>query len=329
MHGGRARAAVLAVSAVLAALPATDAAARPSVAGAPGSAYVGVSVATLWTRPTAPRPIDRAALGPRPDLRAWNRSLDIDARRGLVGRIETQALLGERVLVLQRRGAWARVVVPDQPTPRDSRGYPGWVPAVQLTRSGSFGPLLGGSVAVVMHRTAWLRLSTRRIELSYGTRLPVVRTSDRDVLVATPAGATGRIRAAAVAVRASSAAIPAPSGRRIVADARRFLGAPYMWGGTSAFALDCSGLIELVYRAHGIRLPRDADAQALAGRAVPRSQLRAGDALFYGRAAVHHAALFVGDGRMIEAPNSAARVRVSGVRAADYAGARRFLPPTP
>ena len=328
MHRGAVLAAPLIASAALAAsaVPAGDAAPRSTEGSSPRPAYVAVSVATLWTRPSAPRAIDRPALGGRPDLRAWNRSLDTEARRGLVGRIETQALFGERVRVLRRRGAWARVVVPDQPTPRDRRGYPGWVPTVQLTHSSSFGSRLENSIAVVTRRTAWLRLGDTRIELSYGTRLPVLGSSAHHILVATPAGRTGLLRRAAVAVYPSPAAIPTPSGHAIVADARRFLGLRYMWGGASAFALDCSGLIELVYRAHGIQIPRDADPQAHAGRAVATAQRQAGDALFYGRPA-HHATLFIGGGQMIEAPNSAARVRTTGVRAAGYAGARRFIPP--
>jgi gamma-D-glutamyl-L-lysine dipeptidyl-peptidase len=294
-------------------------------AGTEAPTYAGVSVATLWTRPAAPRPVDRPALGPRPDLRAWSRTLSTAARRGLVGRVETQALLGEPVLVIARRGRWARVTVPDQPTPRDPRGYPGWVPALQLTASRRFARELRGPIAVVRRPTAWLRATGgRRMELSYGTRLPVVGSAGADVLADTPAGRTGRIRRAAVAVYPSAAAIERPSGRAIVADALRFLGLRYLWGGTSAFGFDCSGLIELIYRAHGIVIPRDADAQAPTGGAVPRARLQPGDAIFYGRSGVHHAALYVGGGRMLEAPNSASRVRLTRVRAAGYAGARRY-----
>ncbi len=79
--------------------------------------YINASVATLWTSPTAPRPIDRPALGDRVEMRAWSQALDTSARLGLVGRIETQALFGEPVLVLTRRGSWTRIVVVDSPRP--------------------------------------------------------------------------------------------------------------------------------------------------------------------------------------------------------------------
>jgi cell wall-associated NlpC family hydrolase len=312
----------------LAAVAALAAPASARAAARPVPVYAGVSVATVWASPTSPRPVDRPALGARPDLRAWSRALDAAARRGLVGRVETQALLGEPVVVIGRRGRWAHVVVPDQPTPRNVKGYPGWVPAAQLAPSRRFARELRGPIAIVTRPTASLRpAGSARIEVSYGTRLPVVGAAGDDVLVATPSGGQGRIARAAVAVHPTAAAIPSPSGRRIVADARRFLGVRYLWGGTAAFGFDCSGLIALAYRAHGLVIPRDADAQARAGRAVSRAHLRPGDAIFYGRPGVHHAALYIGDGRMIEAPNSASRVRITRVRAADYAGARRFLGP--
>lgn len=292
---------------------------------APTYAYVDVSVATVWAQPSSPRAIDRPALGKPARIRAWTRSLSTAGRRGLVGRIETQALLGERMRVLERRGAWTRVAVVDQPTPKDSRGYPGWVPGVQLARSSSFGSLLSGPVAIVARPTAWLRAGGRRIELSYGTKLPLARSLGQDVVVALPDGRRGRLPRAAVHVFSSAGAIPRPSGTAVADSARAFLGVRYLWGGTSAFGFDCSGLIQLVFRANGVVIPRDADAQAAGGKPVSRARLRTGDLIFYGRVHVHHSALSAGGGRMIEAPNSASSVRLAPVRAGDWAGARRYV----
>jgi cell wall-associated NlpC family hydrolase len=117
-----------------------------------------------------------------------------------------------------------------------------------------------------------------------------------------------------------------PSSASIIAQAKRFLGVHYLWGGLSAWGFDCSGLIWNVYRAHGMTIPRDADPQFHHGTAVARSALRPGDLLFFGSASyAEHDAIYVGNDRMLEAPDSAHRVRIAPVRWTYYIGARRYL----
>jgi cell wall-associated NlpC family hydrolase len=88
---------------------------------------------------------------------------------------------------------------------------------------------------------------------------------------------------------------------------------------------DCSGLTWAVYRAHGITIPRDADAQFAAGTPVPLSAALPGDLLFYEHPVVGHVAMYVGHGQMIESPNSRSQVRLVPVRSSDFRGVRRFF----
>ena len=117
---------------------------------------VNVPVTTLWVGPDSPRPVDAPILGDRPDAVAWLAALDAhadddesgDGRLGLHGRVESQLLRGEPVTVVGTDGTgsansadpsrgWARVVAPWQHSPKDDRGYPGWVPAAHLSAVGS------------------------------------------------------------------------------------------------------------------------------------------------------------------------------------------------
>ncbi|MFZ0976101.1 MAG: NlpC/P60 family protein [Solirubrobacteraceae bacterium] len=303
-----------------------------SIATPASTRYVDVSVATLWASPSAPRPIDRPALGNPVNMAAWSRVLTTAARLGLDGKIETQALFGEPVRILGQRGSWTRVAVIDQPTPIDRVGYPGWVPTKQLSSSASFGGLLAGRVAVVAVPTAILRGASRQLEVSFGTRLPVLGVSAGGVQVATPGGEVGVLPRSSVDVTPSAAATPVPTGQELVATARLFLGVRYLWGGTSAFGFDCSGLVNVIYREHGIVIPRDADAQALAGRPVARGALEPGDLVFFATdppsPTISHVGMYVGDGRIIESPNSSGAVHVIPLTAFgdEYVGARRYVP---
>jgi gamma-D-glutamyl-L-lysine dipeptidyl-peptidase len=308
---------------------------RPAPARSPGRpAYVDVAVATLWVRPGIARPIDRPALTHPVDMAAWQRALATTARRAwLVGRLETQALYGTRVLVTGRSGSWLHVVVPSQPTPRDARGYPGWLPAVQVTDALTLDRYAHGRVAVVTKRVAWLRTTAgaRTIRLSFGTRLAVVGASTAGVEIATPNGGTRVVGASAVRVYPRRSAIPTPTGAQVVRTARRFVGLRYLWAGVSGWGFDCSGLTYAVYHRFGVRLPRDAQDQAASGRAVSRGALAPGDLVFFagpgGTGAVHHVAVYAGGGDIIESPNSAASVRVVPLASemGSFAGARRIL----
>jgi cell wall-associated NlpC family hydrolase len=313
----------------LAVAPRALAAAPPFTVGR--EAWVAVSVATLWRTPGSARAIDGPALANPAGIRQWLSRMTLTDRRGLNDRADTQALLGDRVIVVARSGSWVKVVVPEQPTPLDLRGYPGWVPAVQLT---AVRPVASTSVVTVVARTTYLRtdnvLVTPVTEISFGTRLPRVGVTGAWVRVATPTGRVLRLAAGVVAVRAPSAAALPMTGSDVVRAAQMFTGLPYLWAGRSGFGFDCSGLTSLVLRAHGVVTPRDADAQAVKGTKVSSSVPRPGDLLFYAtRGYVHHVSFYAGNGRMVQSPRTGSAVQTIAMSTPSYArelsGARRYV----
>jgi cell wall-associated NlpC family hydrolase len=290
------------------------------------SAWVSVAVARLWESPSSPRAVDAPALAAPVRFRSWLAHMSLSERRALSFHSDTEALLGERVVVTGVRGSWAHVVVPDQPSQKDPRGYPGWVPLRQLT---SAAPPSSGPVAPVVRRTTWLRTDTssaaKVLEVSYGTVLPVVARGPSVVRVRTPLGAVRRVDPADVAVHARGTSARPRTGVDLVRSARSFSGLPYLWGGLSGFGLDCSGLTWVDHRVHGRVIPRDALPQSRHGRFVARSSLRPGDLIFYAtNGLVHHVTMYAGAGRMVEAPHTGAVVRTVPVRGFEYLSARRY-----
>jgi gamma-D-glutamyl-L-lysine dipeptidyl-peptidase len=251
----------------------------------PGTpATVRVPVANVWEAPNAGHlPLD-PHVWPTP-------AVTYSQRIALVGHMPTQVLYGETVRVLAKRGGWTQIVVPDQPSPLDARGYPGWV------RSWQLGPAFEAPL-VVTARGAKLANGT---EVGFGSQVP--------------AGAVPAVK---------TRALPRTRGD-VVRTAKQFVGLRYLWGGLSAWGYDCSGLTWAAYRAHGITIPRDADAQFASGTPVSLDRMQPGDLLFYEHPVVGHVAMYIGGGRMVEAPNSRSEVRIVPVRTNDFRGVRSFF----
>jgi gamma-D-glutamyl-L-lysine dipeptidyl-peptidase len=314
-----------------------------SPSGAP-SAYVAVSVATVWTTPQSPRPVDHPALTNPVDIRGWLSDMTPDQQQGLTSDnlTQTQALFGDRVSVVGEQGDWDEVLVPSQPTPKNALGYPGWIPKAQLTTDPVYGELKDDAPFALADRgmTTWLYhdsgLSDHDLEISTNTRLPVLIRTDKAVLVATPDRGPKWLDARTVAVYENPTDIPHPTGADLVRYAAMFVNVPYLWGGRAGSGFDCSGFTSTIYQVYGITLPRDAGPQAAdsQGRPVDKSAFQPGDLLFYSHGsrdpdnpdAIYHVAMYSGNGKMIEAFDSATPVRITPVRLdADYWGARRYL----
>ena len=110
------------------------------------------------------------------------------------------------------------------------------------------------------------------------------------------------------------------NGAELISYAKQFIGVPYVWGGTSPNGFDCSGLVQYVYNHFGIRLSRTTKTQINEGRPVGRNQLQLGDLVFPSSG---HVTLYVGDGKILHAPQPGERVRIQNLW--NFWQARRIL----
>ena len=109
-----------------------------------------------------------------------------------------------------------------------------------------------------------------------------------------------------------------------VEEARRFLGAPYEWGGMSERGVDCSGLVHVAFRRAGRLVPRDAHEQEAAGAEVAEAELRPGDLVTYGGAdGADHIAFWLSGGRILHATDREGVHRVLEEPEPDFLRARR------
>jgi peptidoglycan DL-endopeptidase RipA len=147
--------------------------------------------------------------------------------------------------------------------------------------------------------------------------------------------------------RQAAPALPRGSalGAVAVRAALKWLGTPYSWGGGNpagpflgiaqgahTVGFDCSGLVTYAWARAGVPLTHYATAQYNSGPHPTRDQLRPGDLVFFAHnpanpATIHHVGIYVGNGQMVEAPFTGARVRVSNAFRPDYAGATRPVAP--
>ncbi|TCB98029.1 glycoside hydrolase [Micromonospora zingiberis] len=298
-------------------------------------AVVRVTVGALWQAPEAVRPVDAPALGTPADVGAWVAGLDPDQRVG--GCVLSQLLLGERVLITALRpDGWAQVVAVEQASARlDPRGYPGWLPAAHLTPART---AADGTPQVVVDATV-TALHTRP---DGPVALPGVVLGTRLVPAGPPLDGWRPVHLPGhdeplwlPAVHLAPAPTRPPTAAEILAVASRLLDVGYLWGGLSAYGIDCSGLVHLTWRRLGVPLPRDASDQAAAAQRVELGTERPGDLYTFAQpgSRVHHIGIVTaapqghGERRMLHACYRHRKVleeRLPPERTATLVDARRF-----
>lgn len=116
--------------------------------------------------------------------------------------------------------------------------------------------------------------------------------------------------------------------QRVLDTAAKYLGVPYLWGGTTPSGFDCSGFVQYVLRENGISITRTTYTQwDYDGVYVSRSELQPGDLVYFGSSsAPHHVGMYVGNGTYIHAPRTGDVVKYSSLDSrSDFCGGKRVI----
>ncbi|HEX2188721.1 MAG TPA: C40 family peptidase [Longimicrobiaceae bacterium] len=188
----------------------------------------------------------------------------------------SQAVLGHHATVLRRSGRWLQC--------RTEDGYIGWVHCGYVALMDETD---AAAWRVGTQGEAWISLGAELRDAAgeVFARLPwgawVVREDEDTVRL--PDGRRGRPTGELVSAAQRRVRFPL-RGAAVVETAGRWLGAPYLWGGVTQAGVDCSGLVQALYRLHGRVLPRDSDQQSRVGQEVDPGGFDAflpGDLLFF------------------------------------------------
>lgn len=235
--------------------------------------------------------------------------------------LATQATMGMPLRILKKEGDWHLVQTPDQYIswmqgsfqPMDKGTYEQWQQAKKLIYTNMYG--FAYQDESLMNTVS---------DLVAGNVMALLGESPTTFWVKLPDGREAYVlkeEAEPFDVWVSQAETTEET---VVNTALKLMGVPYLWGGTSSKAVDCSGFTKIVYFMNGKVLPRDASQQVFVGELIDEhknfDKLRPGDLLFFGKPAtdstrerVTHVGMWIGNNEFIHAPGLEAHVRISSV----------------
>ena len=227
--------------------------------------------------------------------------------------VVSQAIYGSNVKLLESRGEWSRIETADH--------YRGWTPSrylrIILTGNGyaTAGPTVQvESLFANIYAEPDVTKHKPVVTIPFEAKLEVVpgdpKGSGKGTSKGTEESHEGwlhvRLAGQTLAWIQASDVVAEPKPLTIqesIELAKRFLGLPYLWGGRSSYGFDCAGFTQMLVRARGINMPRDADQQAAwKGVArIERTNRQAGDLLFFGSSEkqITHTGMYIGDGQFI------------------------------
>jgi hypothetical protein len=216
--------------------------------------------------------------------------------------VVSQAVYGTSVTAVEASGDWVKVETPDK--------YQGWMRSTDLLLLPAVSKAYASQGRVVQIQSLMANLYrepdvTRHapvLTLPFETRLEVAsepaEEGGRWIEVRLPDQRTAWIHRGDIVFEA-----PPLSIKQTIEFAKRFIGLTYLWGGTSTFGFDCSGLTQMLMRRRGVLMPRDADQQAAWPGLVEvkRGKPKAGDLLYFGPCPekITHTGMYIGHGRFI------------------------------
>jgi len=230
--------------------------------------------------------------------------------------LETQLLYNESVEILEESGDWLRVEALEQKefTHKSAwQGYPGWILKSAVNRTEEILP----PNLVVKTATGTLRNKPSSqisgFEISMGTQLLSEKGKEKNgfLKIKTPSGKTAWIHKEEVRPRVI---LSQNSARKTILESGAdLLDRPYFWGGRSQKSVDCSGLVNLAYRAAVIEIPRDSQEQYMTTRKIKKDELEPGDLIFSASQEnphkITHVTIFVDSTTVLEAPKTGQTVR--------------------
>ncbi|HFJ9376462.1 hydrolase [Bacillus cereus] len=146
----------------------------------------------------------------------------------------------------------------------------------------------------------------------------------RNATAQAPTSNTDGVKAP-VSVSVPTAPVSTDKAQNVIAEAKKFLGLPYVWGGTTPSGFDCSGYMQYIFKnVAGVKLPRVAREQQNAGVQIPVSEVQPGDLIFWGKPA-HHVAMYIGNGQYIHAPQTGDVIKISKMNPSGVTSATRVL----